>query len=189
MYAPKAPSVTSPQRVKNRASRVTSPYMQALAAWSPPGTGQGASKASSGAVKTPSEGYDSGGGTVGMEGRSIWKRALAVTGVRVGTTEGSPSPEQTGLSTPGLYSVVMKATQAQRGPGRASTSLNRSAKQYGTKEEMYLELQGLKKAVRLAANERDNLKSRFCGHNFCRIMMCLYTYTYITTDYGKLKKS
>ena len=184
MHAPRPPAVISPQRVKNRTSRVASPYSQAQAAWTPPGTGLGASKTRSKAI-TPSDGYGIGDGTVGIEGLSLWKRALAVTGVGVGT-EGSSSPEQTGLSPQGLYSVVMKATQAQRGTSKAITSLNRSAKQYGTKDEMYLELQGLKKAVRLAANERDNLKSRLSD-----IIILYYDVfiQYTTTDSGEQKKS
>ena len=95
--------------------------------------------------------------SAGGEG-TLWKRALSVTGVGV-ATEGV-SPNHSAQTTQTLYNVVMKATQAQKGADKANSSLNKSAKQYGTKEEMYLELQGLKKAVRLAGNERDNLKSR-----------------------------
>ena len=175
MHAPRPPAVISPQRVKNRTSRVASPYSQSLAAWTPPGTALGASKTRGKPIKSP-EGYGNGNGTLGIEGASLWKRALAVKGVGVGT-EGSSSPDQ---SPQGLFSVVMKATQAQRGSGKAITSLNRSAKQYETKEDMYLELQGLKKAVRLAANERDNLKSR-SGILYIYSYKWLYSNVFITT--------
>ncbi|KAI6646642.1 IQ domain-containing protein E [Oopsacas minuta] len=139
--------VTSPLHTK---SRTASPY-QSIATWTPPGTGLGSSKRGK-TIQGQGEGEVTDGG-------GLWKRALAVTGVGVGT-EGNYSPNQTGQTTQSLYNVVMKTTQAKRGADKATTSLNRSAKQYGTKEEMYLELQGLKKAVRLAGNERDNLKSR-----------------------------
>ena len=144
MYTPKSLGATSPVHIK---TRTTSPY-QTVAAWKLPETGSSSGKHRS---KTS-------GGEVSTGGESLWKRALSVTGVGV-TTEGV-SPNHSGQTTQTLYNVVMKASQAQKGAEKATSSLNKSAKQYGTKEEMYLELQGLKKAVRLAGNERDNLKSR-----------------------------
>ena len=153
------PPVMSPQRIKSRTSRVSSPYSQAqpLPAWTPPGSGL-STKSRSKFMGTQNEGFSEGGeGIVKVEG-NLWKRALAITGVGM-SGETLDSNQSTRM--PQLYNVVMQATQAQRGTDRANNSLNKSAKQYASKEEMYLELQGLKKAVRLSANERDNLKSRF----------------------------
>ena len=145
MHTPKSLGATSPVHIK---TRTASPY-QTVATWNLPGTGSTSGK--------PRSKTSGGEVSAGGEG-TLWKRALSVTGVGV-ATEGV-SPNHSAQTTQTLYNVVMKATQAQKGADKANSSLNKSAKQYGTKEEMYLELQGLKKAVRLAGNERDNLKSR-----------------------------